>query len=233
MDNLITFQQVNKKYETAQIITYALKDVSFTINEGEFVVILGPSGAGKSTILNLLGGLDQPSEGEILVEGSNIVTFNENKLADYRGKSVGFIFQFYNLLPTLNALDNVNVVNEISNKGLEGKDVLKEVGLEGKEKQYPSQLSGGEQQRVSIARAVAKNTSILLCDEPTGALDTQTGKKIMELLKDLNRKGKTVIVVTHNEEYSAIANKIISLKDGQIESINVNPHPLEIEEVDW
>ncbi|BDR59130.1 ABC transporter ATP-binding protein [Xylocopilactobacillus apicola] len=223
MNELITFQRVDKTYE----MTSALKNINFTINEKEFVVILGPSGAGKSTLLNLLGGLDQPSTGDIWVQGINIAEFNENELADYRAKKVGFIFQFYNLLPTLNALDNVNLVHQVNNSSLNGENILQKVGLAEKMRQYPSELSGGEQQRVSIARAIAKNAPILLCDEPTGALDTQTGKQIMKLLKSLNRQGKTVIVVTHNEEFSVLANKVIRLKDGEIESIESNLHPSE------
>ena len=193
-----------------------LKNISFNIKANELTLILGASGSGKSTLLNILGGLEKSTNGSVIIDGVDITGLNNNQLAEYRAKKVGFIFQSYNLLPSLNVRDNVSIVKEISKEALDTDLILEQVGLGNRGKYYPSLMSGGEQQRVSIARAIAKNTPILLCDEPTGALDTENGYRIMNLLKDLTEKGKTVIVVTHNLEYTKYADKIINLKDGNI-----------------
>ncbi|NVY95938.1 ABC transporter ATP-binding protein [Lactobacillus sp. DCY120] len=232
MEALISLSNVSQKYQINNQKFYSLKDINLQIYPGEFVVILGPSGAGKSTLLDLLGGLAQPAGGELIVSGQNITGYNEKELANYRAQEVGFIFQFYNLLPTLNVLDNINVVQEITDQSKPGMAVLKAVGLGKKAKQYPAQLSGGEQQRVSIARAIAKNTDLLLCDEPTGALDSKTGQKIMALLQELNQAGKTIVMVTHNEAYADLAHKVITLKDGHIDTVETNSQPVQVKEAD-
>ncbi len=236
MSNFIEFKDVYKTYEIGDKNFNALDGVSFNIPKGEFVVILGPSGAGKSTLLNLLGGMDTVTSGSIIVDNEDIKDYDKNKLATYRAENVGFIFQFYNILPTLTVLENVEIVKDIVKKPRSSKQVLKEVGLSDHMTKFPGELSGGEQQRVSIARAVAKNPKILLCDEPTGALDSKTGVEVLKLLKkqcDSNNGQNTVIIVTHNALIAEIADRVIRLKNGKIESIKENKHPKDIEEVTW
>lgn len=216
MSDLIKVQNLTKTYRRDSVENNVLKNISFNIKANELTLILGASGSGKSTLLNILGGLEKSTNGSVIIDGVDITGLNNNQLAEYRAKKVGFIFQSYNLLPSLNVRDNVSIVKEISKEALDTDLILEQVGLGNRGKDYPSLMSGGEQQRVSIARAIAKNTSILLCDEPTGALDTENGYRIMNLLKDLTEKGKTVIVVTHNLEYTKYADKIINLKDGNI-----------------
>lgn len=234
MKKLIEFKQVTKQYQTGEVSIKALDGVDFAINEGEFVVILGASGAGKSTILNILGGMDTATTGEVLVGGQNITGLGEKKLTAYRGEKVGFVFQFYNLIPNLNALENVEFAAEVCKDHLDAKEILHKVGLSGRVRNFPSQLSGGEQQRVAIARAVAKNPLLLLCDEPTGALDYVTGKSVLKLLEDLNRESnKCVVLVTHNSAIAPMADKVIKVKSGKIESITVNERKQSVEGIEW
>ena len=230
----LSLKNVGKQYRTGSVYVDALKDVSFELENGEFVVVLGSSGAGKTTLLNLLGGMDTATEGEIVVDGKEITALNRRGLTEYRRSDVGFVFQFYNLMPNLTALENVEIAIEICKNALDPKEILTQVGLEERMANFPSQLSGGEQQRVSIARAVAKNPKLLLCDEPTGALDYETGKKILKLLYDLSREQKRlVIIVTHNAALKDMADKVIHIKSGVIENIEVNEHPTPIEEIEW
>ena len=234
MSTIIEFKDVIKEYQSGDHILKAMDDVNFTIDEGEFVVILGPSGAGKSTLLNLLGGLDSVTSGQIIVDNQNIESFNDNQLTEYRAKNVGFIFQFYNLIPNLTALENVELMKDIVEVNIDGLNVLDSVGLKNHANQFPAQLSGGEQQRVSIARAVAKQPTMLLCDEPTGALDSKTGVLILNLLQDMsNNKGTTVIIVTHNAILAEAADKVIRIKNGQIENITVNENPKKVTDLEW
>ncbi len=234
MSIIIEFKDVNKEYISGNHILKAMDNVNFTIEEGEFVVILGPSGAGKSTLLNLLGGLDSVTSGEIIVNGSHVESFNDNQLTEYRAKNVGFIFQFYNLIPNLTALENVELMKDIVDVDIDGLNVLNSVGLSNHANQFPAQLSGGEQQRVSIARAVAKQPTMLLCDEPTGALDSKTGVLILNLLQDMsNNHNTTVVIVTHNAILADAADKVIRIKNGQIESINVNDNPKKVADLEW
>ncbi len=236
MDNFIELKDVKKTYVVGDKEFNALDGVSFSIPKGEFVVILGPSGAGKSTLLNLLGGMDNATSGTITVDSENIEKYSKNELAEYRAENVGFIFQFYNILPTLTVLENVDIVKDIVKRPKSSKRILEDVGLKEHMNKFPNQLSGGEQQRVSIARAIAKNPKILLCDEPTGALDSKTGVEVLKLLKkqcDANNGENTVIIVTHNALIAEIADRVIRLKNGQIDSINVNKHPKSIDEVVW
>ena len=236
MSELIKFQNVTKTYLVGEKKFKALDDVSFTIPKGEFVVILGPSGAGKSTLLNLLGGMDSVSSGEIVVDGETISSYDDKQLTKYRAENVGFIFQFYNILPTLTVLENVELINDIVKKPKNAKKVLKEVGLFEHQNKFPNQLSGGEQQRVSIARAIAKDPSIILADEPSGALDSVTGVEVLKLLKkqcDANNGENTVIIVTHNSLIAEIADRVIRLKNGKIVANEVNHHPKNIDEVVW
>lgn len=236
MKELIKFKNVKKSYTIGEKKFNALDGVNFSIPKGEFVVILGPSGAGKSTLLNLLGGMDNVTSGEIIVDGNVISNYNDNELTKYRAENVGFIFQFYNILPTLTVLENVEIVNDIVKKPKSAKKILKEVGLEKHATKFPNQLSGGEQQRVSIARAIAKDPSIILADEPTGALDSKTGVEVLKLLKkqcDANNGENTVIIVTHNSLIAEIADRVIRLKNGKVESNETNKHPKKIDEVVW
>ena len=234
MSAIIEFKNVDKIYKSGEHILKAMDNVNFTIDEGEFVVILGPSGAGKSTLLNLLGGLDMLTSGEIIVNDNHIEEFSDNQLTDYRAKNVGFIFQFYNLIPNLTALENVELMKDIVDADINGLEVLDSVGLKDHANQFPAQLSGGEQQRVSIARAVAKQPTMLLCDEPTGALDSKTGVLILNLLQEMsNNKGTTVVIVTHNAILAHAADKVIRIKNGQIESITVNENPKKITDLEW
>ena len=234
MNTIIEFKNVVKEYRTGDHILKAMDDVNFTIDEGEFVVILGPSGAGKSTLLNLLGGLDSVTSGQIIVNNQNVESFNDNQLTSYRAKNVGFIFQFYNLIPNLTALENVELMKDIVDVDINGLEVLDSVGLKEHANQFPAQLSGGEQQRVSIARAVAKKPTMLLCDEPTGALDSKTGVLILNLLQDMsNNQDTTVVIVTHNAILAEAADKVIRIKNGQIESIVINENPKKVTDLEW
>lgn len=231
---LIEFKNVSKKYQQGDNTFYALKDANLTINEGEMVVILGPSGAGKSTLLNLLGGMDSASGGEIWFDGENITEYNDNKLTEYRAKNVGVVFQFYNLIPTLTAYENVALMKSISKYTGDPAAALEAVGLKDHMHQFPSQMSGGEQQRTSIARAIAKNPKLLLCDEPTGALDTDTGRDVLKLLQQMSRdKKSTVVMVTHNSFFADIADTVIRVKNGGIKSIEHNEFPKDADEVTW
>ncbi len=236
MEEQIKFQNVVKSYEVGDVNFKALDGVSFSIPKGEFVVILGPSGAGKSTLLNLLGGMDKVTSGKIIVDNDVISDYSDSRLTKYRAEKVGFIFQFYNILPTLTVLENVELVRDIVKTKKSAKKILKEVGLEKHANKFPNQLSGGEQQRVSIARATYKDPSIILADEPTGALDSKTGVEVLKLLKkqcDANNGENTVIIVTHNSLIAEIANRVIRLKNGKLESVTVNKHPKNIDEVEW
>lgn len=234
MDSLIQFHKVTKEYNTGAKKLLAADNVTFSIDEGEFVVVLGPSGAGKSTILNLLGGMDFVSEGDIIINGQNISRFNEQQLTDYRAKNVGFVFQFYNLIPNLTAIENVSLMKNVVKTPLDAAEVLISVGLEDHLNKFPSQLSGGEQQRVSIARAICKNPAMLLCDEPTGALDSETGEMILTLLQKLSREqNKTVIIVTHNAALAQTADRVIRMKNGKIREVILNEAPLSVSEVNW
>ena len=225
---------VGKKYKIGSVSVEALKDVSFSLEDGEFAVVLGSSGAGKTTLLNLLGGMDDATDGEIILDGKNVTSLDKRGLTEYRRNDVGFVFQFYNLMPNLTALENVEIAIEICKNHLKPEEVLKEVGLEGRLNNFPAQLSGGEQQRVSIERAMAKNPKLLLCDEPTGALDYATGKKILKLLHDVSReKKRLVIIVTHNSALKEMADKVIYIKSGMIERIETNSNPKPIEEIEW
>lgn len=225
---------VSKIYGIGAAEVKALSEVSFTLERGEFVVILGASGAGKTTLLNLLGGMDTATTGEIILDGKKITGLNRQKLSLYRRNDIGFVFQFYNLMPNLTALENVELAVEICPEHLDPETVLKEVGLDKRLKNFPAELSGGEQQRVSIARAIAKNPKLLLCDEPTGALDYKTGKMILKLLHDICKEtGKLTVIVTHNTALAEVADKVIYIKSGRAESIITNPTPKSIEEVEW
>lgn len=228
------FRDVVKKYGTGDGTQLAVDHISFSIDEGEFVVILGQSGAGKSTVLNLLGGMDQPTEGTVIVAGKEISAMNDQELGAYRADVIGFIFQFYNLLPSLTAYENVALVRSIVKKAGDPDELLHLVGLDHCRDKFPAQMSGGEQQRVSIARALAKNPKILLGDEPTGALDSETGVTVLELLQKLCReRGKTVVLVTHNADIAQCADKVIRMKNGKIREVQLNPHPMPVSEVDW
>ena len=232
--NMVEFKDVSRVYRNGEHEQRALDHVNLALEAGKFIVVLSPSGAGKSTLLNLLGGLDSPTEGTIIVNGRDISTLTENELADYRAATVGFVFQSYNLIPTLTVLENVVLVKEIAPKPLGSHDMLRAVGLEDHIHNFPSELSGGEQQRVSIARALAKNPQILLCDEPTGALDSETGVMVLKLLLSMARDmGKTIIIVTHNQNIAKMADVVVRVKNGRIQSCENQDHPLSAEEVDW
>ncbi len=230
----ISFKNVSKIYKMGEVEIKALDDISFDIEKGEFVVILGASGAGKSTILNILGGMDTCTSGDILVDGADISSADDKKLTDYRRFDIGFVFQFYNLVQNLTAKENVELALQISKDPLDAFEVLKMVGLENRINNFPSQLSGGEQQRVAIARAVAKNPKLLLCDEPTGALDYVTGKQVLKVLQDLAfKENMTVVIVTHNSALKDMGNKIIRVKSGHIESVEINEEPMNIEDIEY
>lgn len=234
MSAFIEFKDVKKIYQMGEVEIPALAGVDFQIDKGEFVVIAGASGAGKSTILNILGGMDSPTSGEIFVDGSKISEFNAKELTTYRRFDIGFVFQFYNLVQNLTVVENVELATEISKNPLSVEDTVKSVGLGERMGNFPAQLSGGEQQRVSIARALAKNPKLLLCDEPTGALDYNTGKSILKLLQDTCRKEKmTVVVITHNLALAPMGDKVIKVKNGKIDSIKINPSPTPIESIEW
>lgn len=230
----IEFKDVSKVYRMGQTEIRALDHISFSVEKGELCVIVGPSGAGKTTLLNILGGMDAPTEGTILLDGCEISALNARQLTDYRRTDVGFVFQFYNLVQNLTALENVELAAEICRDSLDAVQMLKDVGLEGRMDNFPAQLSGGEQQRVSIARALAKNPKIILCDEPTGALDYHTGKAVLKLLQDTCRStGKTVLIITHNSALTRIADRVIRVKNGTVIESGVNDAPLPVERIEW
>lgn len=230
----VKLEDVRKTYTMGEVKIHAADGVSFEIGKGEFVVIVGPSGAGKTTVLNILGGMDSATSGKVTVDGVRIDQFNNRQLTGYRREDIGFIFQFYNLVPNLTAQENVELALQICKHPRDAKEVLKEVGLENRLSNFPAQLSGGEQQRVSIARALAKNPKLLLCDEPTGALDYVTGKQILKLLQDTCRSQKmTVIVITHNSALAPMADRVIRIKNGKVADIKVNSSPLPVEQIEW
>lgn len=225
---------VSKIYRMGEVEIHAVDDMEFSINKGEFVVIVGPSGAGKTTVLNILGGMDTATSGEVLVDGEDIAKYNQRRLTGYRRDDIGFVFQFYNLVPNLTAKENVELALQICKEPLDAEEVLREVGLGERLGNFPAQLSGGEQQRVSIARALAKNPKLLLCDEPTGALDYQTGKAILKLLQDTCReKGMTVIVITHNSALAPMADRVIKIKNGKVSRMYENDNPIPVENIEW
>ena len=230
----IEFKDVSKVYRMGQTEIRALDHISFSVEKGELCVIVGPSGAGKTTLLNILGGMDAPTEGTILLDGREISALNARQLTDYRRTDVGFVFQFYNLVQNLTALENVELAAEICRDSLDAAQMLKDVGLEGRMDNFPAQLSGGEQQRVSIARELAKNPKIILCDEPTGALDYHTGKAVLKLLQDTCQStGKTVLIITHNSALTSIADRVIRVKNGTVIESGVNDAPLPVERIEW
>ena len=234
MDTFVKLENITKIYHMGEVEIRAVDGIDFSIQKGEFVVIVGPSGAGKTTVLNILGGMDTASGGRITVDGQDITKYSERQLTGYRRDDIGFVFQFYNLIPNLTALENVEMALQICRNPLDARAVLKEVGLEERMDNFPAQLSGGEQQRVSIARALAKNPKLLLCDEPTGALDYNTGKAILKLLQEMCReKGMTVIVITHNSALAPMADRLIKIKNGKVSSMKVNENPISIEEIVW
>lgn len=234
MSAFIEFKNVKKVYKTGEVEINALRDASFEINKGEFCVIVGASGAGKTTILNILGGMDTLTSGSAWLDGAEISAFDKKALTEYRRYDVGFVFQFYNLVQNLTALENVELAAQICKEPLDASQVLDMVGLSQRKKNFPAQLSGGEQQRVAIARALAKNPKVLLCDEPTGALDYNTGKAVLKLLQDTCRStGKTVIVITHNQAITAMADRVITVKSGTVESIRQNEHPADVNTIEW
>lgn len=232
--SLIEFKNVKKTYRMGEVEIQALDGVDFSIDGGEFVVVLGASGAGKSTILNILGGMDSATSGEVLVDGEDITKYNAKKLTAYRREKVGFVFQFYNLISNLNALENVEFASSVTANHLDPKKTLDDVGLSERANNFPSQLSGGEQQRVAIARAVAKNPLLLLCDEPTGALDYKTGKLVLKLLENVNREyNKTIILITHNGAIAPMADKIVRVKSGKIDSVELNSNRISVDAIEW
>ena len=234
MNKYIELKEVKKVYKMGEVNIKALDGVSFSVDKGEFVVVVGPSGAGKSTVLNILGGMDSTTSGQIIVDGSEVSKYNSKQLATYRRYDIGFVFQFYNLVQNLTSLENIELATQICKEPLNPENVLEQVGLKDRKDNFPAQLSGGEQQRVAIARALAKNPKLLLCDEPTGALDYNTGKSILKLLQDTSKdRGMTVIVVTHNLAISPMADKIIKIKNGKVDSIELNDNPVPVERIEW
>lgn len=233
-DPIVIVKDVTKEYIMGEVTVKASDKMSFEIYRGEFVVVLGPSGSGKSTVLNMIGGMDRPTSGEVLVDGENITNYSDNNLTMYRRKNIGFVFQFYNLMSNLTALENVELVKSISDNPLNSEEIMKEVGLSERKSNFPAQLSGGEQQRVAIARALVKNPLLLLCDEPTGALDYKTGKLILKVLYDINKNtNKTIVVITHNAAIAAMADRVIRVRSGAVESITVNENPESPERIEW
>ena len=234
MNDFVRFEHVKKTYQMGDVAIHALQDANFSVGEGELCVIVGPSGAGKTTLLNILGGMDTPSEGRVMLGDAEVSAFTSRQLTTYRRHDIGFVFQFYNLVPNLTALENVELAAQICRDPLDARQVLEAVGLKDRMSNFPAQLSGGEQQRVAIARALAKNPKLLLCDEPTGALDYNTGKAILKLLQDMCReKGMTVIIITHNGALTAMADRVIKVKNGTVVSQKVNPAPISVEEIEW
>ena len=230
----VEFHNVDKTYQMGELEIQALHNTSFEVEKGELVVIVGPSGAGKTTLLNILGGMDMLSAGQVFLDGQEISALNKKQLTEYRRHDVGFVFQFYNLIGNLTALENVELANQICKDPLDAEQILRDVGLSDRMRNFPSQLSGGEQQRVAIARALAKNPKLLLCDEPTGALDYQTGKAILQLLQDTGRRtGMTVIIITHNGALTAMADRVIKVKNGTVTSVKCNENPQDIAEIEW
>lgn len=230
----IEFRNVEKEYKMGEVTIKALDNTNFTIEKGELVVIVGPSGAGKTTCLNILGGMDTATSGDVIVDGKNVSTLKKKELVKYRREDIGFVFQFYNLVQNLTAIENVELATQICIDSLNPETIMKKVGLKDRVRNFPSQLSGGEQQRVAIARAIAKNPKLLLCDEPTGALDYKTGKQILELLQNTCRKeNMTVIIITHNSAIAPMADKVIHFKNGKAENIIINENPTPIEEIEW
>ena len=234
MKDFVKLQDITKIYKMGEIEIRAADNISFSIDKGEFVVIVGPSGAGKTTVLNILGGMDTATSGTLLVDGEEITAYNSRRLTEYRREDIGFVFQFYNLVPNLTALENGELALQICKDPLDARKVMEEVGLGDRLNNFPAQLSGGEQQRVSIARALAKNPKLLLCDEPTGALDYNTGKSILKLLQNMCReRGMTVIVITHNQAIAPMADRLIHIKNGQVSQMELNEHPMSIDDIEW
>lgn len=234
MGEFVKLQDITKIYKMGEVEIRAADHISFSIEKGEFVVIVGPSGAGKTTVLNILGGMDTATSGKLLVDGQDVTAYNARRLTGYRREDIGFVFQFYNLVPNLTALENVELALQICRDPLDAREVLNEVGLGDRLDNFPAQLSGGEQQRVSIARALAKNPKLLLCDEPTGALDYNTGKAILKLLQDTCREHHmTVVVITHNSAIAPMADRIIHIKNGRVSRMEENPHPVSVETIEW
>ena len=229
----VEIKDVVKEYKTGEITIKAADGMNFSFEKGEFVVIVGPSGAGKTTVLNILGGMDKLTSGNVIVDGKDISRYSNRELTTYRRHDIGLVFQFYNLVQNLTALENVELAGQICKNPLDAKKVLESVGLKERMKNFPAQLSGGEQQRVSIARAIAKNPKLLLADEPTGALDYQTGKAILKLLQDTCKKGMTVVVITHNQAIAPMANRIIKIKNGKVSDMTINENPLPVEKIEW
>lgn len=234
MSSYVEFKNVKKVYKMGEVTIEALKNVSFEIEKGEICVIVGASGAGKTTLLNILGGMDTLTSGSVSLDGRDISAYSQKELTTYRRHDVGFVFQFYNLVQNLTALENVELAAQLCKEPMEPKEVLSLVGLSDREQNFPAQLSGGEQQRVAIARALAKNPKLMLCDEPTGALDYNTGKAVLKILQDCSRKnGMTVVIITHNQALTAMADRVISVKSGTVTSAVINPNPTPIEEIEW
>lgn len=234
MEEFVKLQDITKIYKMGEVEIRAADRINFSIRKGEFVVIVGPSGAGKTTVLNILGGMDTATSGKLIVDGQDVTAYNARQLTGYRREDIGFVFQFYNLVPNLTALENVELALQICRDPLDAREVLREVGLGDRLDNFPAQLSGGEQQRVSIARALAKNPKLLLCDEPTGALDYNTGKAILKLLQNMCReRGMTVIVITHNQAISPMADRLIHIKNGRVSQMEMNEHPVSIDEIEW
>lgn len=234
MKDFVKLEDISKIYKMGEVEIRAVDGIDFAIEKGEFVIIVGPSGAGKTTVLNILGGMDTATGGKITVDGADIMSCNARQLTSYRRNDIGFVFQFYNLVPNLTALENVELALQICKNPLDAREVLEEVGLGDRLDNFPAQLSGGEQQRVSIARALAKNPKLLLCDEPTGALDYNTGKSILKLLQDMCReRGMTVIVITHNSALAPMADRLIRIKNGKVSGMEQNPNPVSIDQIEW
>lgn len=234
MTNYIEVKDATKTYQMGETTIVANDALNFSVQQGELAVILGPSGAGKSTILNILGGMDSPTSGQILIDGVDIATFSERQLTAYRRTDVGFVFQFYNLVPNLTAKENVELASAVAPDALDPTEVLQEVGLSARMDNFPAQLSGGEQQRVAIARALAKNPKLVLADEPTGALDYETGKQVLKLLQDVSRKrGQTVLIITHNAAIAPMADRVIRINDAKVRGMTENAHPQSIDEIEW
>lgn len=229
----VELKNVTKEYRTGEVVIKAADGINLCFEKGEFVVVVGPSGAGKTTVLNILGGMDTLTSGQVIVDGRDISRYNAKQLTTYRRHDIGFVFQFYNLVQNLTALENVELANQICKNPLNAEKVMEKVGLKDRMANFPSQLSGGEQQRVSIARALAKNPKLLLCDEPTGALDYQTGKAILKLLQDTCKSGMTVVVITHNQAIAPMANRIIKIKNGRVSDMKMNENPVPVEKIEW